>query len=210
MKRQLLFLLTIVLVISCKNEETIPVINVTGVTVSPTSKTLTEGETFTITATVLPFNADNKSVNWTSSSTGVASVDNTGKVTALKPGSATITATTADGGKTATTSVTVEKKIISVTGVTVNPTSKTLTEGENFTITATVLPSNADNKSVNWTSSAPGVASVDKTGKVTALTPGSATITATTEDGGKTATVSVTVKKKDGDGGLSDYDGEKL
>jgi len=58
MKRQLLFLLTIVLVISCKNEETIPVINVTGVTVSPTSKTLTEGEPFTIPATVLPFNAD--------------------------------------------------------------------------------------------------------------------------------------------------------
>ena len=210
MKRQLLFFLIIALLTGCKKEETIPVINVTGVTVSPTSKTIPEGENFSITATVLPSNADNKSVNWTSSAPEIASVDNTGKVTALTPGSTTITATTANGGKTATVSVTVEKKIISVTGIAVDPTSKTVTEGGIFTITAIVLPADADNKSVNWTSSDPAVASVDKTGKVTALTPGSTTITATTVDGGKTAKVSVTVKKKDGDGGLSDYDGEKL
>ena len=196
MKRQLLFLLTIVLLTGCKKEEIIPVINVTGVTVLPTSKTVIEGETFTITANVSPADADNKAVNWSSSDETVATVDNTGKVTALKAGSSTITATTEDGGKTATTSVTVEKKIISVTGITVDPTSKTITEGETFTITATVSPADADNKSVNWTSSAPAVASVDNTGKVTTHKPGNVTITATTSDGGKTATTSVTVEKK--------------
>ena len=82
---------------------------VTGVSLSKSTISLTEGGTETLTATVSPDNASNKSVSWKSSATDIATVDGSGKVTAVKPGSATITVSTTDGGKTATCSVTVIK-----------------------------------------------------------------------------------------------------
>ena len=169
---------------------------VTGVTLDKTSTELTEGDVTVLTATVNPSNASNKKVYWTSSDQTVATVDNTGKVSAVKVGSATITVTTEDGGKTATCSVTVKEKVYPVTGVTLDKTSVELTEGDVTVFTATVTPSNASNKNVYWTSSDSSVATVDNAGKVTAVKAGSATITVTTEDGGKTATCKVTVKKK--------------
>ena len=168
---------------------------VTGVTLDRSSLELTEGDAAVLTATITPSNASNKNVIWSSSASSVASVDNAGKVTALKPGSATITVTTEDGGKTATCRVTVNKRIYPVTGVTLDKTSATLTEGDDLTLTATVNPSNATNKTVTWSSCDKTVATVSD-GKVTALKPGSATITVTTEDGGKTATCRVTVKER--------------
>ena len=90
---------------------------VTGVSLSKTSLSLVEGGSETLTATVSPDNATNKSVSWKSSATDIATVDGSGKVTAVKAGSATITVTTADGGKTATCSVTVtEQAKIVITG----------------------------------------------------------------------------------------------
>ncbi len=80
---------------------------VTGVSLSKTSLTLVEGGTETLTATVSPDNASNKSVSWKSSATDIATVDGSGKVTAIKPGSATITVSTTDGGKTSSCDVTV-------------------------------------------------------------------------------------------------------
>ena len=82
-------------------------IAVTGVSLNKTSLSMVEGSFETLTATVSPENASNKSVSWKSSATDVATVDGSGKVTAVKAGSATVTVTTADGGKTATCSVTV-------------------------------------------------------------------------------------------------------
>ena len=82
-------------------------VSVTGVSLDKTSLTLVEGSSETLTATISPDNADNKKFSWKSSATGVATVDDSGKVTAVKAGSATITVTTADGGKTASCSVTV-------------------------------------------------------------------------------------------------------
>ncbi len=82
---------------------------------------------------------------------------------------------------------------VPVTGVTVTPATLALTAGESDTLTANVAPDNATNKTVNWTSSNPAVATVDANGMVTAIAEGTATITATTEDGGKTATCTVTV-----------------
>ncbi|MBO5815697.1 MAG: Ig domain-containing protein, partial [Bacteroidales bacterium] len=160
-----------------------------------TSVELTEGDATVLTATVNPSNASNKNVYWTSSDQSVATVDNAGQVTALKAGSATITVTTEDGGKTSTCQVTVKEKIYPVTGVTLDRTSVELTEGDATVLTATVNPSNASNKNVYWTSSDQSVATVDNTGKVIAVKAGSATITVTTEDGGKTSTCQVTVKK---------------
>ena len=83
--------------------------------------------------------------------------------------------------------------VISVTDVALSPTSITLTEGECQTLTVTISPSNADNQKVKWGSNNSSVATVAE-GVVSALKAGSATITVTTEDGGKTATCEVLVK----------------
>ena len=167
---------------------------VTSVSLDKTSATLTEGDELTLTATVNPDNATNKNVTWTSSNGAVASVSN-GKVIALKAGKATITVKTEDGGKTATCEVTVNAKVYPVTGVTLDKTSATLTEGDELTLTATVNPDNATNKNVTWISSNGTVASVSN-GKVTALKAGKATITVKTDDGGNAATCEVTVNAK--------------
>ena len=153
-----------------------------------------------LTATVTPEDADDTSVTWSSSNPSVATVDNTGKVTAVAPGTgpATITATAKDGsGVSASCEVTVEKKIVTVSSITLSQTSATLTEGETLVLTATVTPEDADDKSISWSSSNPSVATVDNTGKVTAIAPGIATITATANDGsGVSASCVVEVKEK--------------
>ena len=171
-------------------------VNVTEVSLDRTELTLTEGETETLTATVKPDNADNRKVTWSSDKTEVATVGGDGRVTAVKAGEAVVTVTTEDGGKTATCKVTVKAKAIGVTEVTLDKTELTLTEGEAETLTATVRPDNADNKKVTWSSDKTEIATVDGSGKVTAVKPGEAVITVTTEDGGKTATCKVTVKAK--------------
>ncbi len=174
------------------NEPAPEVIEVTSVSLNKTSLTLEIGESETLTATVLPSNATDKSVTWTSSDKSVVTVIN-GRITAVGAGAATITATTSNG-KTASCSVTVNEpapEIIEVTSVSLNKTSLTLEIGESETLTATVLPSNATDKSVTWTSSDLSVATVED-GKVTAIGSGIATITATTSNG-KMAICRVTV-----------------
>ena len=168
-------------------------IAVTGISLDKTSVTVKAGESATVTATVAPSNATNKTVKWTSSDTSVATVSN-GTIKGVSAGTATITATT-NNGKTATVKVTVQKNdsIVQPTGITVSPTTLTLTEGNTSTITATVTPSNATDKSVTWTSNKTSVATVSN-GTVTAVSEGTATITAKTSNG-LTATVTVTVEK---------------
>jgi len=186
-------LLPLLSVISC--EEPLPEsVPVTAVTLNSASMELLEGESQTLTAVVSPSNADNQKVIWMSSNSSVASVAE-GKVTALKPGKATITVKTDDGGKTATCEVTVNAKVYPVESVSLDRTSAELTEGDEITLAATVKPDNATNKGVSWKSSDPSVASVSE-GKVTALKPGKATITVKTDDGGRTATCEVTVNAK--------------
>src|SRR5690606_33853116 len=80
---------------------------VAGVSVAPREITLANGQSSLLTTTILPSNAANQSVTWSSDNTSVADVDTAGKVTAAAPGSAVITATTVDGGFTATSTVTV-------------------------------------------------------------------------------------------------------
>ncbi|MBO4536704.1 MAG: Ig-like domain-containing protein [Bacteroidales bacterium] len=172
------------------------IIPVTGVSLDKTSLTLTEGDTQTLKATVAPDNASDKSVTWTSSAPTVATVDDTGKVTAVKAGEATITVKTKDGGKQATCALTVNAKVVAVTGVRLDQTELSLYPEESVTLVATVEPENATDKLVFWTSSNSAVANVNGSGLVMALAEGSAVITATTHDGSKTATCQVTVKKK--------------
>ena len=165
----------------------------TGVTVTPTNQTINVGNTFTITPTVTPDNATDKSIIWTSSDDTIATVDDNGKVTALMEGTATITATTNDGGFTASCVITVVKREGRVTGITVTPISKTASVGEIFFVTPYITPVDAEDKSVTWSSSNPSIATVDSNGKVTAIREGVVTITATTNDGGLKATCTVTV-----------------
>ena len=168
--------------------------SVSSVTLNKRSLTMQVGKTQTLSVTVKPTNADIRNVIWTSSNTKVATVDSKGKVKAIGKGTATITATAADGsGKNAACKVTVVKKI--VTGVTIKCKANTVKVKKTLTLTATVQPTNADIKDVTWKSSNTKVATVDSNGKVCGIKKGTVTITATAKDGsGKKATMKVTVK----------------
>ena len=181
---------------TCKVTVSEATVAVTGVQLNKTATSLLVGGNETLVATILPENATNKKVTWKSSDAAVATVDANGKVTAVKAGEATITVTTEDGAKTATCKVTVSDKEVNVSGVTLNKTALTLNIGASETLTATVAPADATNKKVTWKSDKSEIATVDAAGKVTAVAAGEATITVTTEDGGKTATCKVTVKPK--------------
>ena len=182
-------------------------IPVTEVRLSESTVGIVEGSTYKLTATVLPENTtDSKSVSWSSNNSAVATVDANGTVTAKRAGTAVITATSTNG-KSAGCTVTVSKKEIPITEISLDKSSATLTEGETTTLVATVLPENTTyGKSVKWGSSNVAVATVDLMGKVTAKSAGTAVITATSENG-KTASCTVTVNKKDTYTGLRDVDG---
>ena len=164
------------------------VVSVSSVSLNKTTLTLTEGESEVLNATVKPDDASDKTVTWTSSDTSIATVDGNGKVTAVKAGTATVSAKAGD--KSATCTVTVNKKVVAVTSVTLNKTELTLTEGESETLTATVKPDDATDKTVTWSTSDASVAKVEN-GKVTAIKEGKASITA--KAGEKSATCVITV-----------------
>ena len=151
--------------------------------------TLQEGGTGTLKAAVLPANTTDKTVTWTTSKSSVATVEN-GVVTAVAEGKAIITATCGSASKSC--EVTVAKKVIAVQSVTISPAGNfELKIGDTKTLTASVLPDNATDKRVTWSSSAPAVATV-KDGVVTAVAAGSAEICAAS--GEAEARVTVTVK----------------
>ena len=191
-KRSVWFLSVICLLLLAACEKEPQAVKVTGISVNPTSLSLVEGETGSLTATVSPSDADDKTVIWDSSDKSVASVEN-GKVTALKAGSANITVKSVDGGFTASCSVSVSAKTVDVASISLSKEELTLKEGDSETITATVKPDDATDKTVTWTSSDPSVATVDG-GKIEAVKEGTATVTA--KAGDKTATCKVTVDKK--------------
>lgn len=167
---------------------------VTGVALDKTSLEMEEGDTVTLTATISPANATNKNVSWSSSDNTVATVED-GKVTALKGGAATITVTTADGGKTASCDVVVKSTVIKVVSVEISsaPANLSMHIGDEYTFAAKVLPENATDKSVTWKSSATEVVTIDETGKAKALAAGESVITVISTDGSKTASVTVKV-----------------
>lgn len=149
------------------------------------------GETLELTVRVEPEDAEYESIEWASSDTGVATVDSEGVVTGVAIGTAEITAMV--DGKAASSRISVTG--IPVESVTLEPTELRLNEGETHTLTATVLPEDATDKGIKWSSADTGIATVDGTGLVTAVSAGETTITVTTDDGGKTATCMVTVSK---------------
>ena len=162
---------------------------VTSVVLDRTSLTLDEGDTATLTATVFPSNATDKTVVWSSSDESVATVKE-GVVKAVKAGTAKITASC--GGKSASCSVTVKKKNVPVESISLSESSLSLVVGDTATLTVTINPSNATDQTVTWSSSNASVATVVD-GKVTAVKEGNATITA--KCGSKVASCAVSVKK---------------
>ncbi|SDC43177.1 Uncharacterized conserved protein YjdB, contains Ig-like domain [Paenibacillus sp. UNCCL117] len=164
----------------------------TGVSLNKSAITLEENKTERLYATVAPVHASNKAVAWSSSNPAVARVDEAGVVRGLQSGQAAITATTVDGGFTASAQVTVTKT--AVTGIALNKTSATVQPGATELLTASVTPSNATHKDrLTWSSSDESVATVDAAGLVIARGAGQAVITVRSDDGGRTATCTVTV-----------------
>lgn len=201
MKRRLITLFTILLsfsliaTYSCKKEKDKSVA-VTEVRLNKTATTLVEGDTEELIATVMPENATDKGIEWKSSDESVATVSQTGLVTALKEGPAVITVITNDGGFEATCEVTVNKKVIPVSDVQLNKEIMELMEGDEEKLVVTVKPDDATDKSVVWESSNETVVTVDQNGLVKAVREGDAQITVTAKNG-VSASCLVGVSKKD-------------
>ena len=176
-------------------------IEVESVELNKTEAELVVGETLRLEATVLPEEASGLTVTWSSSASEIVSVDDEGNVSALSEGKATITAEA--GGVTATCDVTVSSASIPVESVTVSEESIEIKIGETFTLTATVLPENAEDKTVTWSSSDDAIATVSADGVVTGVAVGNATIVAAA--GQRTAVCSVKVSGADsGDDPIAD------
>ena len=153
---------------------------VESITLEPTSLVLVEGNSQQLTATVLPTFASTKDIEWSSSAPNIATVSATGLVTALKSGNCVITAAAVDGsGVTATCPVTVTEN--PVTSVTLNRSTATLKATETVQLSGSVLPANASNKDLVWTTSDEHIATVSESGLVTAVAVGEVTITATSQ-----------------------------
>ncbi len=151
------------------------------------------GETYKLNATVLPSNATDKTLIWSSSDSDVASVSD-GLITAKKEGEAEITAKSGNKQAVCTVTVTPETAVtVPVTSVTLNQSVYTLAIGASYTLIPTVLPANATDRQVKWSSSNEKTVTVSDRGVIQAIAEGTSTIKA--EAGGKSATCAVTVEK---------------
>ena len=164
---------------------------VNNITLDVTSHTMTIGDFLQLTATIYPKDAEYKDVIWSSNNEDVAVVDQKGLVQAKAYGKVKITATSKDGGLEAVCNVTVEP--VAVTEVSLNAKAVTLKVGETYQLKETILPENATDKTVTWTSSNTKAATVSG-GAVTAVGTGSAVIIVKTNSGAKTASCTVTVQ----------------
>lgn len=165
--------------------------HVTGITVDKSSATLKAGESTTLVATIAPTNAYIKNMTWSSSNNGVATVDSSGKVTAVGVGTANITAKTLDGNKIATCAVTVGKTLAS--SISIANAEYPLVVGKYITLSPTVLPITTTDKSYDISIADASIAIVES-GKIKGLKVGETTVTLTTKDGSnKTCTFKLKV-----------------
>jgi uncharacterized protein YjdB len=167
---------------------TVPSVNPISVTVSPSTVNVNVTKTTQLTANILPTSTSNKAVTWSSSNTGVATVNTSGLVQGIANGTATITTTTVNGGFTGTCAVTV---LTPVTGISVSPTTVSVNVNANVQIAATVLPATASNKTVTWQSGNTTIATVNSSGLIRGVKRGVTSVLATA--GAYSATVRVTV-----------------
>ncbi len=170
---------------------------VTGISINKTAIELIEEEFEQLIATITPDNASDKKINWTSSDVSVAMVSPDGTVYAIKPGQATIMATTVDGGFVALCKIKVKTKEIIATSIQISPSSKTIAIGESIQLNALLEPENVTNANLSWTSSNPNIATVEANGLVKAIAEGSTKIIVTTTDGSDLSAIcEIVVEKK--------------
>lgn len=169
---------------------------VTSVSIEPSSLELVAGQKATLKATVLPADASDPAVSWSTSDEGIAKVSGSGEVTAVAAGKTSITVTTKDGGKKAVCTVTVTPAHVDVKSVSIDPASLAVEKGQTGQLTVTVLPADASDPSVIWSCSDETVATVSQDGLVSGLAVGKTIITvASKEDGTKKAECEVEVLK---------------
>lgn len=164
---------------------------VTDIKLNTSRAAIRVGETVTLVATISPSDATDKTVTWYSSDNNIATVEN-GVVTGKKAGTVTITAKSSNG-KVATCIVYVNSIVVPVTDIKINTENVTINVGGTVILTTTIIPSNATDKTVTWSSSDSNIATVSNKGEVTGKKAGAVTITAKSSNG-KTATSKVTVK----------------
>lgn len=171
------------------------VVYITSLTVSPETATMDIGETLQLSTKILPTNASNKNLNWTTENYSIASVSNSGLVTARGAGTVKIWARSTDGSTWADYCTITVNAPVKVESIGLSETERTMSIGEEFALTANVLPSNASNKGTVWTSSDDIVASVNQ-GVVKAVSPGECDITCSSADGsGVSAKCHITVSE---------------
>lgn len=184
----------------CKLEFTMPAtattVAATGLAaINPAGGTIKVNATLQLTAKVQPDNASNTTVTWESSDNSIAKVNASGLVSGVSAGTATITATAADGGFSKSCVITVTAANIPVGGVSLSKSSAGLTVGGSLTLNAIITPANASNTAINWSSSNNAVAKVNN-GTISGVKAGTATITATTLDGAHSASCQITVSSQ--------------
>ena len=169
------------------------IVNVTGVEFSQETLTMPLARTAQLEWTVLPADAANKNVTFASDNTEIATVNKSGLVTSVAPGTANITVTTVDGGFTDVIAVTVEEAV-AVTEIVIAPAAITIpvTTSVTETLVANVIPENATDTTVAWTSEDETIATVSVNGQIKGIAPGTVTINATSANG-VTGTCEVTV-----------------
>src|SRR6218665_1038628 len=197
-QKNLLFaLIALLFISSCKDKKTDPVENkVTSIAVTPSSPRVVVGDKQQLTATVLPADAANKEVTWSSNDEKKATVDATGLVTGIDMGTAVITVAAKDGSNVKETVTITIAAAAKATSIVVTPSSPNVAVGLTQRLTATVSPADAS-KEVTWSSSNESKATVDAAGLVTGIGMGTAVITAAAKDGSDvkgTVTVNITVR----------------
>ena len=213
MKKYLLsaFAIVALLCIACGGDDGVSTtVPVSGIKLDKSSLSLEIGQKATLTATIAPADATNKSITWSTTNQTIATVSN-GVVTGVATGETTITAKTNDGGFTASATVKVTPEAVKVTQIKLVGVPTEAKEGRSTTISAVITPTDATDMTVTFTSSNPDVVKVEFTKSesnyslalLKAVGPGKAKITATANDGsGVTATseeitVSPTIKVSD-------------
>lgn len=175
---------------------------VTGVSL-PAKFVVAVGKTLTVTPTITPAGAANKTVTFTSADTETATIDNAGKLIGVKIGETKITVVTTDGAFTASADVTVKAEdpvvLVPITSLEMWKSAYSLKVGERYQITPKIAPSNATNKALEFVSTDTNIVEIDGDGWLNAKKSGTVTITATAKDGSNkkcSAKVTITDSKQ--------------
>jgi uncharacterized protein YjdB len=166
---------------------------VTDVKLFAEEASLVLGTSSTFTATVEPKSAANKKVTWTSSDPTVATITEAGLVTALKLGNTTLTATTVEGNISASCTLTVTETIIDVSSISLKTPPVSVPLNGTAQLIVAIIPANATNQNLTWKSSDESIITVNETGEITGKALGVASVTATSVDGGYSASAEITV-----------------